>query len=104
MRLSHVRLEREIAGCFLRPGSPRFEGGDPGREATERGVAVIENALTRGILPTELVSHGNLMALILRHFDTRFGFEEWQALSNPDVFQIAISAETANIVRFWVEP
>ena len=35
-----------------------------------------------------MVSHRNLSTLILRHFDGRAGFEEWRAMTNPDVFRI----------------
>lgn len=77
----------------------RFEGGESSREATNRGVEAVEGALADGILPVAFVSHGNLTALILRHFDSRFGFEEWQSLSNPDVFRVATSAGEARIAR-----
>lgn len=79
----------------------RFEGGESSREATKRGVAVVEEASTDGVLPAVVVTHGNLMALILRHFDDRFGFEEWKTLSNPDVFRITTSTETARISGIW---
>ncbi len=79
----------------------RFEGGESSREATNRGVEAVEDALRSGISPTALVSHGNLTALILRYFDPRFGFEEWQALSNPDAFRITTSAKPVRIARLW---
>jgi 2,3-bisphosphoglycerate-dependent phosphoglycerate mutase len=28
------------------------------------------------------------MALILKHFDDRIGYAEWEKLSNPDVYRI----------------
>ncbi len=33
-----------------------------------------------------VVTHGNLMALVLHSLDRTFGFEEWKSLSNPDVY------------------
>jgi broad specificity phosphatase PhoE len=38
---------------------------------------------------TLLVTHGNLMALLLKNFDDRIGFAEWQQLTNPDVYRIS---------------
>jgi 2,3-bisphosphoglycerate-dependent phosphoglycerate mutase len=50
---------------------------------------------------TLLVTHGNLMTLLLKHFDDRIGFAEWQRLTNPDVYRISFSAERAEIARIW---
>lgn len=92
--------KEELREAFSDPGL-RFEGGESSREATERGVAVVEGASEGGVLPAVVATHGNLMALILRHFDDRFGFEEWEALTNPDVFRIETSAKPADITRSW---
>ena len=50
---------------------------------------------------TLLVTHGNLMTLLLKHFDDRIGFAEWQQLTNPDVYRISLSAERTEIARIW---
>ena len=33
-----------------------------------------------------VVTHGNLLALVLHSLDPEFGFEGWKSLTNPDVF------------------
>jgi broad specificity phosphatase PhoE len=45
---------------------------------------------------TLLVTHGNLMTLLLKRFDDRIGFAKWQPLTNPDVYSISFSAERAD--------
>ena len=50
---------------------------------------------------TVLVTHGNLMTLLLKHFDPRIGFTEWQRLTNPDVYRVVIAPEHAEIARVW---
>lgn len=50
---------------------------------------------------TVLVTHGNLMALLLRCYDERFGFEQWQALTNPDVYMLRIKDEDSEVKRVW---
>jgi len=35
-----------------------------------------------------LASHGNAIALYLGSLDGRFGFDEWSAMQNPDVFAV----------------
>lgn len=94
-------------------------GGESSHTAMTRALAAIQNALAgtpaaaahaRGASPagpatalsvasnvsgslaeesTVIVTHGNLLALILRHFDPTLGtFETWRALTNPDLFQV----------------
>lgn len=63
-------------------------GGESSRAATARGLAAIDAILADGRRPTVVVSHGNLIALLLYAFDGRPGFAAWEALSNPDVFMV----------------
>lgn len=78
-----------------------FEGGESCRVAMARGVAVLEEALRCGARGTAIVTHGNLLALLLRHFDPRVGYAEWQALTNPDVFRVTVSDTSAMASRVW---
>ena len=66
-----------------------LEGGESTRAALARAAAAIEAILAAPARATVVVSHGNLSTLILRHFDGRAGFDEWRAMTNPDVFRIA---------------
>lgn len=77
-----------------------FEGGESSREALSRALDVIEAyASTQDSLI--LVTHGNLMSLILQHFDDHHGFDTWQSLTNPDVYVIRnITGEPA-VSRMW---
>jgi 2,3-bisphosphoglycerate-dependent phosphoglycerate mutase len=65
-------------------------GGETGHAAVRRGIAVIQDALRHDAKATALVTHGNLLTLLLKQFDDRFGFEQWRLLENPDVYQIAL--------------
>ena len=69
-----------------------FPGGETSRAATERAVAACTEALAQGARTLALASHGNLLSLLLRHFNPRFGFAEWQALRNPDVYRIVLGS------------
>lgn len=68
-----------------------FEGGESSREAMLRAVAVVTDIRRHSARSTLLVTHGNLMALLLKHFDDSIGFAEWRALSNPDVYRVALT-------------
>lgn len=77
----------------------KFEGGESSGEAMSRVCDVVDE-LGHGSR-TVLVTHGNLMALLLKHYDERFSFEGWQALSNPDVYQVRITDDGADVKRIW---
>lgn len=78
-------------------------GGESNMVAQQRGVALI-NGLTQ-THPAEhivLASHGNLLALILQHFDPTLGFEFWESMSMPDIYRVDL-AESRTISRLWAE-
>ena len=77
-----------------------FAGGESSRAAMQRASEVASEAMANANA-TLLVTHGNLITLLLKHFDDRIGFTEWQQLTNPDVYRISLSAERAEIARIW---
>jgi 2,3-bisphosphoglycerate-dependent phosphoglycerate mutase len=77
-----------------------FEGGESSREAMQRAVAVVTELQRHSASRTVLVTHGNLMTLLLKHFDDSIGFAKWSALSNPDVYRVALTRPFP-IERFW---
>jgi 2,3-bisphosphoglycerate-dependent phosphoglycerate mutase len=70
-----------------------FEGGESSRMAMIRGVSVVNQAMQQTTDPVVLVTHGNLMTLILKHFNEQVGYAEWENLRNPDVYCIQFSGE-----------
>jgi 2,3-bisphosphoglycerate-dependent phosphoglycerate mutase len=79
-----------------------WPGGESSRTAMARGRAAIEALLARPQRALVVVTHGNLMTLILRSFAPRFGFQTWECLSNPDVYCLAVRGERVEISRTWV--
>ncbi|MBI3970566.1 MAG: histidine phosphatase family protein [Chloroflexi bacterium] len=73
-----------------------LDGGESSRTAMARAAAVIEGVRRHSVRPTGLVTHGNLLALLLRHFDGRFGFDGWRMLTNPDVFRVSLGERGAH--------
>lgn len=82
----------------------KFPGGESSREAAARGMAVIHEMIGRPEEDIALVTHGNLMSLILMQVGAgRFGFDEWKALTNPDVYKLSIrDEEMVGFARIWV--
>jgi 2,3-bisphosphoglycerate-dependent phosphoglycerate mutase len=77
-----------------------YEGGESSLAAMDRILSVIKDVRERGLSNIALVTHGNLMSLLLKHFDDSFGFEEWESLSNPDVYHLQLTAVPV-IKRIW---
>ena len=54
----------------------KYKGGESSIEAMTRAYKVVKELKVGS--RTVIVTHGNLMTLLLRCFDKRFGFEEWR--------------------------
>lgn len=85
-------LERSFNNMEL-----KLAGGESGSEAAERGIAAVSAVPHQSIV----VTHGNLLALLLNHWDPGFGFAEWRNLSNPDIFKITHDGQSAIVERVW---
>lgn len=77
----------------------KYEGGESSNEAISRVCDVVDELCDGS--RTVLVTHGNLMALLVRCYDERFGFEQWQTLTNPDVYVVRIKDEDSEVERIW---
>ncbi|MGG1675682.1 histidine phosphatase family protein [Neobacillus sp. NRS-1170] len=81
----------------------KFDGGESSREAMNRVVSVVEDIMKSEAKNTLIVTHGNLMSLLLKNFQPDFGFEDWQNLSNPDVFLLQfLDNNEVTVERLWV--
>lgn len=78
-----------------------FPGGETNRAGTKRAMAAIEQALDGTAQHVALVTHGGLMTLILQSFDSRFGFNAWAKLTNPDVFRVTLTENGNQVERIW---
>ena len=78
-----------------------LQGGESSRTASERGIAAIRDVLITNENPTVVVTHGRLMTLILKHFDPKYGFDEWKTLTAPDVFELTLAGSETTIRRIW---
>jgi 2,3-bisphosphoglycerate-dependent phosphoglycerate mutase len=71
----------------------RFGEGESSRTAMMRGVSVVNQAMQQTRDPVVLVTHGNLLTLILKHFNDRVGYPEWENLQNPDIYCVQVSGK-----------
>ncbi|WP_237982067.1 histidine phosphatase family protein [Bacillus thuringiensis] len=80
-----------------------FSGGESTKQAMDRAISLIQDVLKLNHTTTLLVTHGNLLTLILKHFDHTIGFNEWRSLTNPDIYEIIID-EHYVLKRLWEAP
>lgn len=81
----------------------RVPGAESGQDATDRILSVI-TPLDDVNDTTVLVTHGNLLALLLQHVDNRFDFDTWRTLNNPDVYCLEIVDNSWSVERVWSVP
>jgi 2,3-bisphosphoglycerate-dependent phosphoglycerate mutase len=71
-----------------------FRDGESGSEAQMRMYTSIENIIASSTARTLAISsHGNVIALLLKHIDTTYTFEHACAIRNPDVFRVTFDGE-----------
>lgn len=78
-------------------------GGESNAQAQQRGIAVVQE-LDRHHSEEHIVlsTHGNLLALVLNHFDPAYGFAFWKSMTMPDIYQLSFSRSGAVLIhRLW---
>ena len=84
-RLDHVRRS------FAEPDY-RAPGGESLNETQQRALAALADIAAAGDRLPVVSSHRSLTASILRSMDPAFGFERWQDLRTPDLFEVGLDA------------
>ena len=80
----------------------RGPGGESASEASQRAWAGLNDLLGNGCRLPAVVTHGNLMSLVLHSLDATFGYEGWERLSNPDVYALEDSGDgRLTFSRLW---
>lgn len=73
----------------------RIHNGETSLEAQQRILEVFKSIpVNKHAL---IVTHGNIMSLLLNHFDKQFDFDEWKALKNPDLYAIDESSQIKHV-------
>ena len=78
----------------------KFNGGESSNEAMKRATQVINNISEDEDNIATVVTHGNLLTLILKHFNDEIGFEHWKNLRNPHVWLLDFSDKVVQIKQF----
>jgi predicted acetyltransferase/broad specificity phosphatase PhoE len=81
----------------------KFEGGESSYEAVNRIVSVVEEVMNNEAQNTIIVTHGNLLSLLLNHYNNEFGFDDWRNLRNPDVFLLKKEDDNLSYERLIID-
>ena len=109
--LRERRFSEGPVGDFLKAVEVTWEdftfahpGGEPNSAAQQRGVAVLSRLDQRHQEDHIVIStHGNLLALTLRHFEPSIDFNFWKSMTFPDIYKLSITLPgEAAIDRLWV--
>lgn len=90
----------EAVHCTWQDMDFSFSGGESNNQAQRRVVQWLQELLVQENQRHILVAtHGNLLALLLNHYDTMVDYKFWQRLSMPDIYQLEIGE--SGEARYW---
>lgn len=80
-----------------------FEGGESNIEAQKRGVKLTLQVLDRFRSKNIVIgTHGNIMVLIMNHFDKKYDFNFWKQLDMPDIYKMSFDeTDLKEVSRLW---
>ncbi|OIU71548.1 histidine phosphatase family protein [Rossellomorea aquimaris] len=71
-----------------------FPGGESNKAAQKRGIKSFQGILERYEGKNVAIgTHGNIMVLIMNHFDPQYDFEFWQKLEMPDIYKLTFEGK-----------
>ena len=108
--LRERRLSSEPGADFFKAVEMTWEdfsfahpGGESNSSVQKRGVACISSINQQYDSEHIVIStHGNLLAIMLNHFDRTVDFNFWKAMTLPDIFELTFKpGESALFRRLW---
>ncbi|MFC5987680.1 histidine phosphatase family protein [Marinicrinis lubricantis] len=91
-----------IQRCFQEPDYA-FPGGESNKSAQARAVKVLDKIIRDH--PNESIvvgTHGNIMTLLLQHFDPQIGYDFWRSISMPDIYRLTLEdGMLRELKRIW---
>ncbi|WP_339218457.1 histidine phosphatase family protein [Paenibacillus sp. FSL W7-1332] len=83
-----------------------FPGGESSKSVQSRAVQVLKEILNKHIGKSVVIgTHGDIMTLMLQHYDQRFDYHFWLGTTLPDIYRAEFEeGRLVNIARLWNEP
>ncbi|PCL89994.1 histidine phosphatase family protein [Paenibacillus sp. JNUCC32] len=82
-----------------------FPGGESGKAAQSRAIRAFEIILNAyGGKRVAIGTHGDIMTLMLQHYDERFDYHFWLGTTLPDIYRAEFEeGRLVNLARLWSE-
>ncbi|WP_221568107.1 histidine phosphatase family protein [Alkalihalobacillus sp. TS-13] len=82
-----------------------FPGGESNAQAQHRGISTIRHLLNMYEGKHMVIgTHGNIMVLIMHHFDRQYGIDFWKQLTMPDIYKVTFNQQNLiKVERIWKE-
>ncbi len=80
-----------------------FPGGESTRQAAERAMPVLRKLLEQYRGQTIVMgTHGNIMTIILNHYNNTYDFSFWESTTMPDLYRMDFDGdELVEVERLW---
>ncbi|CAG7607333.1 hypothetical protein PAESOLCIP111_00947 [Paenibacillus solanacearum] len=80
-----------------------FPGGESSRQAQSRAVRVLTRLLEQHAGESIVIgTHGDIMTLMMNHFDPRYNYAFWQSTTMPDIYRLRIERQKlTDVTRLW---
>ena len=86
--IEDTEFEKTIQYLWQNPDKSLI-GGESNREALKRILDLLEDLEERYSDKTILLSsHGNLLGILINHFDPSFDYKKWEQMTFPDCFLV----------------
>lgn len=80
----------------------QLPGGESASSAVSRANKVLNEIYQGDATNVVLVTHRNLLSLILKQYDDEFNFENWKELKNPDIYVITYEDHVQSVEKFSI--
>lgn len=80
-----------------------LDGGESTRKAQQRSVPIVEKLIEELHGKSIVIgTHGNIMTIIMNHYDDKYGFDFWNSTSKPDIYRMTFNRnQLEDVERIW---
>ena len=97
--IEDTEFEKTIQYLWQNPDKSLI-GGESNREALNRILDLFEDLEERYSDKTILLSsHGNLLGILINHFDSSFDYKKWEQMTFPDCFLVDKDKSVKRIMK-----
>ncbi|WP_077621801.1 histidine phosphatase family protein [Sediminibacillus massiliensis] len=80
----------------------KLPGGESSNDARSRSLELINEVMAdNNCENVAIVTHGNLLAILLKEFQADIGFTHWKGFTNPDIFLVQKVGGESIVERIW---